>query len=34
MTEWWEEGYLYAKANNVKSYYLKKGRKAKFIKKD
>jgi predicted patatin/cPLA2 family phospholipase len=34
MMEWWEEGYLYAKANNVKSYYLKKGRKAKFIQKD
>jgi len=33
MTEWWEEGYLYAKGKNFKSYYLKKGRKAKFIKK-
>lgn len=34
MTSWWEEGYLYAKEKNFKSYRMIKGRKAKLIKKD
>lgn len=32
MTEWWEEGYNYAKDKNFKSYKMIKGRKAKLIK--
>lgn len=34
MTDWWEEGYNYAKEKNFKSYRMIKGRKAKLIKKD
>jgi predicted patatin/cPLA2 family phospholipase len=34
MTGWWEEGYKYAKGNNVKSYRMVKGGKARLIKKD
>jgi predicted patatin/cPLA2 family phospholipase len=32
MTEWWEEGYEYAKSKQFKSYLLCKGRKARLLK--
>lgn len=32
MTEWWEEGYEYAKAKQFKTYQLSKGKKARLIK--
>jgi len=32
MTEWWKEGYNYAKEKEFKSYKMIKGRKAKLIK--